>query len=244
MVLMTQRRSTAGGAAECRIATLDGPMGTLDRQLIVDLRDGLRLGRAVETGTFLGVTARALAGVFPEVITIELSPELHERAAVALTDLPHVTALQGHSGQVLTDVSSEAPATLYFLDGHWSGGPTEGADDQCPVLAELNAIGAGNPNDCIVIDDARLFTSTPPPPNDPDQWPTLLDVIDAIRAGHPQHHVTLLADQVIAVPPAGRDSVDAYGLRVQPRLGFGDRMFALRNRVRHVGLVVRKRLRR
>lgn len=33
-------------------------MGTIDRRLAADLRDRLALGRAVETGTFRGATAR------------------------------------------------------------------------------------------------------------------------------------------------------------------------------------------
>ncbi len=105
-------------------------------------------------------------------------------------------------------------ASLYFLDGHWSGGGTEGVGDECPVLAELQAIGAGHPDDCFVVDDARLFTSAPPPPHDPAQWPTVAELFDAIRALRPEHVVTVLDDQVIAVPPRGKPALDAHGLRV------------------------------
>lgn len=199
-------------------------MGSVDLALATDLRDRLQLARAVETGTFKGLTARALAGVFPSVVTIELSEELHRRAAADLRDVPMVTALHGHSAMRLREVTDAGVPTLYFLDGHWSGGNTEGVDQECPVLEEVAAIGAGHPDDCLIIDDARLFTSAPPPPHNPEQWPTIIEVFDAVCAQRPEHFVTLLADQVIAVPKRARPAIDAYGLNLtQSRLGLGQK---------------------
>jgi len=189
-------------------------VGTIDLTLAADLRNRLDLRRAVETGTFRGVTARSLAALFDSVITIELSATLHERATVTLRDLPQVQTVHGHSAEALQAVAGAGIPALYFLDGHWSGGATEGVNDECPVLAEIAAIGAGHPEDCLVIDDARLFTSAPPPPHDPAQWPAIVDVLDAIRSQRPDHLVTLLADQVIAVPPRAKPAIDAYGARV------------------------------
>jgi len=192
-------------------------MGSVELQFASDLSAALGLRRAVETGTYRGDTARVLAQAFPSVITIELSPELHGAAVTALADEPRIRPLQGHSANVLRDVNEPTTPTLYYLDGHWSGGPTAGAEDECPVLAELAAIEAGHPDDCVLIDDARLFTSAPPPPHNREMWPTLIEVFDALRARWPEHIVTVLADQVVAVPPRARDALDAYGLRVAPR---------------------------
>ena len=194
-------------------------MGTVDLQLASDLRDRLGLRRAVETGTFRGGTARSLATVFPEVVTIELSEDIHRAAELALRDTPQVRALQGHSALRLGELTDPATPTLYYLDGHWSGGATGGVGDECPVIAELAAMGSGSPDDCVIVDDARLFTSAPPPPHRPEQWPTLMEVIDALRERHPGHLVTLLNDQVIAVPARARLALDDYGLRLQPRPG-------------------------
>lgn len=194
-------------------------MGTVDLELATDLRGRLGLTRAIETGTFRGGTARGLATVFPEVVTIELSEEIHRAAAIALRDTPRVRAVQGHSVARLGELTDPATPTLYYLDGHWSGGATGGADDECPVLAELAAMGTGSPDDCVIVDDARLFTSAPPPPHRAEQWPTLMEVVDALRARHPGHLVTLLDDQVIAVPERARPAIDRYGARLQPRPG-------------------------
>ncbi len=204
-------------------------MGSVDLTFAADLRDRLQLARAVETGTFRGVTARGLAGVFPAVITIELSEELYRTATRSLADLPHVTPVQGHSVERLREVQDASVPTLYFLDGHWSGGMTDGVDDQCPVMEELATIGESHPSDCFIIDDARLFTSAPPPPHNVEQWPTILEVFDLIRARHPEHYVTILDDQVIAVPPAGKPAVDAYGLRLAPKVTLASHAVGAKN---------------
>jgi hypothetical protein len=90
-----------------------------------------------------------------------------------------------------------------------------------------------------LIDDARFFAAPPPPPHDPDAWPTLLEVLDAIRAARPDHHVTILDDQILAVPRAGKAVVDAHGqslLPEDPNVGWRDRtqafVKALRKRPR------------
>lgn len=189
-------------------------MGSVDLEFAESLRRDVGIGRAVETGTFRGITARALAGVFDLVVTIELFEPIHVAAKDALSDLTNVEALHGHSRDVLANLSSVEGPSLYFLDGHWSGGGTGGNDDQCPVLAELEAIGPGNANDVIIVDDARLFTATPPPPMDPAQWPTAMAVFDAVRTGRPEHLVTILNDQIVAVPPAGVAALNTYGQRV------------------------------
>ena len=197
-------------------------MGTVDLPLAGDLRARLGLLRAVETGTFRGATARRLATVFPEVVTIELAADLHRSAQAALRDTPRVRAVQGHSVARLGELTDPDRPTLYYLDGHWSGGATGGIDDECPVLAEIAAMGAGHPDDCVIIDDARMFTSAPPPPHRREQWPTLLEVFDAIRGRHPGHLVTLLNDQVVAVPLRARPAIDAYGARLRPRASIRD----------------------
>ena len=189
-------------------------MGTVDRSLATDLRERLQLRRAVETGTLHGRTARALAAVFSEVVTIELSEDLHATASEALRPIAHVRAVQGHSVDRLREEAGAAVPTLYFLDGHWSGGKTAGAEDECPVLDELEAIGPGHPDDCFVIDDARLFTAPPPPPHRAEEWPTIDELFSALRRLHPDHLIAVAADQVIAVPARAKPVLDAYEARL------------------------------
>ncbi len=213
-------------------------MGTIDLPLATALRDSLGLRRAVETGTYRGRTARALAPLFERVVTVELSRALYESAAAALSDISNVEVIHGHSAEVLAKVVRPLVPTFYFLDGHWSAGKTAGSSNECPVLDELAAIGPAHRDDCLVIDDARLFTSSPPPPHDPAQWPTILDVFDALRLQRPQHTVTLLFDQIIAVPSRAKPLIDEYGARMHAAdVGLRQRaldvLVATRERIAH-----------
>jgi hypothetical protein len=185
-------------------------MGGVPTELAAELRAELDLGRAIETGTYRGGSARLLADIFPSVTTIELSPELHEEALERLADAPAVRCVQGDSREVLPQLVDPAAPTLYWLDGHWSGGPTAGAESECPVLAEIGHIANGHPDDCLLIDDARLFVASPPPPHDPAQWPSLVELFDAVRASRHDVHVTIVADVVIAVPARAKGVVDRY----------------------------------
>lgn len=185
-------------------------MGGLSASLAQELRDALGLRRAIETGTLHGGGARLIAEIFPEAVSIELSAELHARAAEALAEVSNVTLLQGDSRLVLPPLVDAGRPTLYFLDGHWSGGETAGQEDECPVLDELAALRGGHPDDCVIIDDARLFESAPPPPHDPGDWPSIERVLDAIRAVRPDHEVVVAHDQVVAVPPRARHLIELW----------------------------------
>src|SRR5919197_6696258 len=112
-------------------------MGSMSPTLAADLRDRLGLRRGVETGTYEGRSARVLGQTFVEVITIELSQDLAERARETLADAPHVHILQGDSRERLRELVDPDVPTLWYLDGHWSGGFTAGDSAECPVLEEI-----------------------------------------------------------------------------------------------------------
>src|SRR5690349_15189258 len=125
-------------------------MGGVPQQLAIELRDALDLVRAVETGTYRGGTTRDLADMFPAVTTVELSEELHKAAVAQFAGVAEITALHGDSGKILPALADASVATLWFLDGHWSGGPTAGQDAECPVMDEIAALALGHRDDCIL----------------------------------------------------------------------------------------------
>ena len=191
-------------------------MGQLRNGVPLDLARQLReatgITVAIETGTFRGASAVALAGLFDEVWTIELSADLH-RAAVARHGADRrIHFLQGSSVDLLGQAASstDRPA-LYWLDGHWSGAETAGVEFECPVLPEIDAIDASRygADACILIDDAHLFLGPPPPPHRHEHWPTFMAVMDRLRLNH-ERFVTVLEDVIIAVPIHARSSVEAY----------------------------------
>jgi hypothetical protein len=180
-------------------------VGSLPYKLAADLRDRLGLERAVETGTFQGGGARALAAMFSSVVTIELSDRYFERASAELAGVPNIIAEHGASPEVLQQL--EPAPSFYWLDAHWSGLDTAGEENPCPVLEEIEAIPAHSA-DCVLIDDARLFAAT----REPDKWPTLVRVLDALREARPTGHVTVLHDLILCVPPEAKDIVDDFGM--------------------------------
>lgn len=192
-------------------------MGVLPLELAKDLREQLGLRRAIETGTYRGRGTRLLASAFPEVVTIEVAPLLARAAAESLRDVSGAEVREGSSRDVLPSLIDPKKPTLYWLDGHWSGGPTGGAEDECPVLAEIDAISAGHENDCILIDDARLFLAPPPPPHRPEQWPTFEEIKEAFASTRPNHVVIEAHDIVVAVPAEARDAAAAFAAGPRPR---------------------------
>lgn len=144
--------------------------------------------------------------MFPTVVTVELSDRYFEAALAELAALPNVAVEHGSSPSVLTTLPP-AP-TLYWLDAHWSGLDTAGSEHPCPVLDEIASIPP-HPADCLLIDDARLFATT----SEPERWPTLVDVIEALCRARPASHVTVLHDLIICVPAEAKDLVDEFGRR-------------------------------
>lgn len=193
----------------------DGAVGTVPPQLVTDLRFELGIRRAVETGTFHGNGAASLAVVFPDVTTIELSPHLHEAAVRRFAETPGVQVVFGESGgELRRHVCPDIP-TLYFLDAHYSGGETAGEEIDCPIMDELDALEFGNPGDCVVIDDARLFSEPPPPPRDASKWPALPELLRRIAQVYPDHYMAVVDDQIVAVPARARRIVEAWAANVE-----------------------------
>jgi hypothetical protein len=167
----------------------------------VGAKHGIR--RAVETGTFRGDGALALARHFDRVETIELSGRLALRAKLRFAFEPRIRVRHGDSAALLRPADE---ATLYWFDGHWSGRGTAGADAECPLLDELRATSPGHPSDCYLIDDARLFLEPPPPPHNPDQWPTLDEIRDIVSNLRPTHGVTVVDEVIVVQPQEAPDS--------------------------------------
>lgn len=180
-------------------------MPALPETLARALRDRLGLVRAIETGTYRGRSARRLSALFPRVITIEIDPALARSAARTLARRDGIEVREGSSRDVLPTVVDATQPTLYWLDGHWSGAQTGGAHDECPVLGEIEALGAGHADDCILIDDARLFLAPPPPPHRAEQWPRYREVEDALAAAKPGHQTVVAHDVVVSVPARAAD---------------------------------------
>ena len=157
-------------------------------------RHELRL--LIETGTFEGEMARRCRHVFRQIVTIELDPELAERAARRLRRFPNIRVVQGDSASWLRKLLGEvSEPALFWLDGHYSGpGTARGASDT-PLAAELQAI-ASHPvrGHVVLIDDARELGR--------GDYPALDAIERWMRAGNPSARVEV-GDDIVRITPGG-----------------------------------------
>jgi hypothetical protein len=170
-------------------------------EIVLELAKGNEIEIFIETGTFRGGTTRWAAKHFKFVYTIERSKTLYNLYNKELSLIPGVKPLYGDSRDVLPQILKEIgnQKCVFWLDGHWSGGETAGEDDECPLMDELKII-SGRDNDIILIDDARLFLSAPPPFHNPAAWPTISEIIYAFSASGNKPFVQVIDDVIFSIP--------------------------------------------
>jgi hypothetical protein len=137
-----------------------------------------RLPVFIETGTYRGDMVEAVKGDFERIYSIELGRELYTLAERRFAADPHITILQGDSGEVLRDLLKriDRPA-LFWLDSHFSDADTARSSLITPIRRELEHILA-HPlahRHVILIDDARLFTGE-------DDYPTIESLKSTVRS--------------------------------------------------------------
>ena len=148
-------------------------------------RHGSRI--MIETGTLYGETLHALRDTFEQLHSIELSSELYEAAKRRFAGVDKIHLWFGDSGEVLRQVLTvvDRPA-MFWLDGHYSGGPTALGKEATPIVRELGLVSRHrlHASNVVVIDDARLFDGT-------GGYPTLDHLRrEALRLGFTQFSVT------------------------------------------------------
>ena len=165
----------------------------------------------IETGTYSGNTAAWAASVFDSAITVEASRQMYNEATARFGHVRNLRFVFGDSKSVIPQLLPELPGpTLFWLDAHWSGGPTWGDHDECPLLEEIAAIHTSPHPHYILVDDARLFLAPPRAPHKAEQWPTIDRVCDALRAGPHRYHIVVFEDVIVAVPESARQTLVDY----------------------------------
>ena len=116
----------------------------------------------VETGTYMGTMVESLQDEFDSIISIELSEKLAARAKMKFKSISHIVIIQGDSGEKVSEFLAKLKKpTLFWLDGHYSGGVTAKAEIETPILKEVeNILNDTEKRHAVLIDDARLFNGT------------------------------------------------------------------------------------
>ncbi len=190
-----------------------GPLATLALQL----RVAGNLEAFIETGTYLGNSIAWASANFLQVFTIEIDANYLSQARQRHAGLTNVQYVEGDSAAQLTNVLGrlDGPA-LCWLDAH-AGAGFFAPEDNCPLLAELEAVMSSPHDHCILIDDARAFVAPPPPPFKYQKWPPLEDIFAAIAA-RKAYHVVVIEDAMIAVPARHRELVANFCFSIRPAI--------------------------
>jgi hypothetical protein len=167
------------------------------RAMLNEYADRFGLKIFVESGTFHGDTVEAMRGRFDQVYSIELAEHFHEKAKARFASAGNVDLRQGDSGKVMPEVVGllKAP-TLFWLDGHYSGGDTAEGDLRCPVWGELEAIFDGLDQPFVVlIDDARCFVN-----EGGQDYPAVKDIEAWVAARRPDLGIEVEMDCIRIAP--------------------------------------------
>lgn len=163
----------------------------------------------VETGTFKGGTTNWASKHFDTVDTIENSKSVYVETSNKLSHLKNVNFHFGDTRDLLKEVADKQNKTLFWLDAHWCDGLTYGAEDQCPILDEIDIINQKTEEYFIFIDDARLFLSPPPSPNVSSYWPTIDEICLHINK-QKRKYITVVDDVIVAVPYENKSDFEEY----------------------------------
>ncbi len=149
----------------------------------------------VETGTYLGEMVYAMRNRFEKIYSIELAHALYEKATKRFVDFPQVSIKEGDSARLLPGLVSELKSpTLFWLDGHYSGGITAKAVEDTPVAQEVGIIFKSmRAPFVILIDDARLFVGS-------NGYPTLQELKNIVAEEKPGYCMEVDADIIRIFP--------------------------------------------
>ena len=180
-------------------------------ELVLHLTNLRKCETFVETGTYQGETASWAAQHFTHVITVENSLSLYEETSTRLKEKQNIEFRFGDSrtqmAAIVQDLKSPA---VFWLDSHWCGGSSYGADDQCPILDELRILNQSDIEHLILIDDARLFLAPPPLPNQAEQWPTIADICTLLNNGKHTRYTVVFEDVILSVPLHAKPALLAW----------------------------------
>jgi len=137
----------------------------------------------IETGTYMGATIDNIKNFFQNIYTIELNENLFLYSKKKFQNNNNINCLLGNSSEQLQIIlKNHNQDTIFFLDGHWSGGETSKGSEDVPLLKELQIINKYFKNKgIIIIDDLRLFGT-----NNNENWTNItkkniLSCIDNIK---------------------------------------------------------------
>jgi hypothetical protein len=165
------------------------------RKIIKSLGLNHNIQIIVETGTYLGQSTKFFAREFHKVYSIELDQQLYKYSKNKLRKRKNITLFCGNSKDVLPRILSDLTGpSIFFLDGHASGGVTSIGEEPSPIKYELNLLENFYfiENSIIICDDARGFDGR----NSYPHINELVDLATRLNLAEPR----ILEDMIIISP--------------------------------------------
>lgn len=158
---------------------------------MIEMRDSKNIDIFVETGTHIGDGSSWALENFQKVYSCEAAPKFFQYCQQRFVNESRIQLSNYTSQEFLPKIIQVLGdrKALVFLDAHYSGGDTWKVDTECPVLEELTIL-LQNPNMFFVVDDVRLFIEPPPPPHDPNDWPTLETINHLVKKYRPNARIS------------------------------------------------------
>ena len=154
------------------------------------LRNGTPNATWIETGTYMGETASFLSDHAKKVFTIEPAIKLYEAAKYRFASKPNIEVIHGLSETVFPELIPKLSGEVNFwLDGHFSAGPTHKGPKDTPIEDELACIEKHLKNFSklvVLIDDVRCFNPSLP---DFSTYPKIDVLVDWARKNNLDWHI-------------------------------------------------------
>ena len=166
----------------------------MKNKAIHGFRDQFGIKTFVETGTFLGDMVEEQKAHFDYLYSVELNEALWKKATQRFKSDEHIKLLCGDSGDVLHELVPQLDApTLFWLDGHYSGGITAMGLLNTPIAKEMEAVAKSPYQHIVLVDDARYF-------NGEDDYPTINGLQEISNKLFPDYHFEV-ADDIVRIYP-------------------------------------------
>lgn len=172
-----------------------GKMGpvphAIKQEIIVRYKNKYNISTLVESGTYMGDMVWAQRNNFNKIYSIELDKELFSFSKRRFKKNPHIMILSGDSGKIMPTLIKElSEKSIFWLDGHYSGGITARGEKDSPIIDEIKAILSSKVDHILIIDDARDFTGQ-------RDYPSIEGLSAYILQSHPTSAIHVENDVII-----------------------------------------------